>query len=91
MSPIKHLKSYCDISLCVMHLLAIVPTPASVLKQSVIHVTFWPKIPHGLHTEGSVTADTVGLSYGVCQEILTVNLNVRRTAVKFVPRLSTND
>jgi hypothetical protein len=30
-------------------------------------------------------ADTVGISYGVCQEILTENLNMRRIAVKFVP------
>jgi hypothetical protein len=36
-------------------------------------------------------ADTVGLSYGVCQEILTENLNMRRIAAKFVPRLLTND
>jgi hypothetical protein len=32
------------------------------------------------------------ISYGVCQEILTENLNMRRRiAAKFVPRLSTND
>jgi hypothetical protein len=36
-------------------------------------------------------ADTVGISYGVCQEILTENLNMRRTAAKFVPQLLTND
>jgi hypothetical protein len=30
-------------------------------------------------------ADTVGISYGVCQEILTENLKMRRTATKFVP------
>jgi ribosomal protein S25 len=36
-------------------------------------------------------ADTVGISYGVCQEILTENLNVRSIAAKFVPRLLTND
>jgi hypothetical protein len=35
-------------------------------------------------------ADTVGISYGVCQEILTENLNMRRIATKFVPRLVTN-
>lgn len=64
MSPIKHLKSYCDVSLCVMHLLTIVPTPASVLKQSftllfgqnTIWVTHWrkcsctrPMLDSGLH------------------------------------------
>jgi ATP-dependent Zn protease len=27
--------------------------------------------------------DTVGISYGVCQEILTENFNMRRTAAKF--------
>jgi hypothetical protein len=30
-------------------------------------------------------ADTVGISYGVCQEILTENLNMRHIAVKFFP------
>jgi hypothetical protein len=35
--------------------------------------------------------DTVGISYGVCQEILTENLNVCYIAAKFVPRLLTND
>jgi ribosomal protein S25 len=30
-------------------------------------------------------ADTVGISYGVCQEILTENLNVCNIAMKFVP------
>jgi hypothetical protein len=34
--------------------------------------------------------DTVGFNYGVCQEILTENLNMRRTAAKIVPRLLTN-
>jgi hypothetical protein len=34
---------------------------------------------------------TVGISYGVCQEILTENLNMRCTAAKFVPQLLTND
>jgi hypothetical protein len=28
---------------------------------------------------------TIGISYEVCQEILTENLNMRHTAVKFVP------
>jgi hypothetical protein len=36
-------------------------------------------------------ADTAGISYGVCQEIVTENLNMRRIAAKFVPRLLTND
>jgi hypothetical protein len=36
-------------------------------------------------------ADTVGISYGVCQEIITENLNMRRIAAKFVPRVFTND
>jgi hypothetical protein len=35
--------------------------------------------------------DTVGISYGVCQEILTKYLNMHRIAVKFVPQLLTND
>jgi hypothetical protein len=35
-------------------------------------------------------ADTVVISYGVCQ-ILRENMNMRRIASNFVPRLSTND
>jgi hypothetical protein len=35
--------------------------------------------------------DTVGISYGVCQEILTQNFNMRHIAAKFVPRYLTND
>ena len=33
----------------------------------------------------------VGIGYGVCQEILTEDLNMRRIAAKFVPRLLTAD
>jgi hypothetical protein len=36
-------------------------------------------------------ADTIGISYGVCQEILTENLNMHRLALKFVPEFLTND
>jgi hypothetical protein len=32
-------------------------------------------------------AYAIGISYGVCQEILTENLKTRRTAVKYAPRL----
>jgi hypothetical protein len=32
-----------------------------------------------------VLTDTVGISYEVCQEILTENLNMRHNAAKFVP------
>jgi hypothetical protein len=35
--------------------------------------------------------DTVGISYGVCQEIVTENLNMCRIAAKFVPQLLTNN
>jgi hypothetical protein len=34
--------------------------------------------------------DIVGISYGVCQEILTENLNMRYTAPKFVTRQPTH-
>jgi hypothetical protein len=34
--------------------------------------------------------DTTGISYGVCQEILTECLEMRHTATKFVPQLLTN-
>ena len=33
----------------------------------------------------------VGIGYGSCQRILTEQLNVHRIAVKFVPRLLTQD
>jgi hypothetical protein len=36
-------------------------------------------------------ADAIGIGYGVCQEILTENLNMLLNAAKFVPRLTTND
>jgi hypothetical protein len=36
-------------------------------------------------------ADTVMISYGVCQVILTENLNMRRISAKFVLRLLTNE
>jgi hypothetical protein len=36
-------------------------------------------------------ADTTGINYGVCQEILRENLNMRHTATKFVSWLLTND
>jgi hypothetical protein len=36
-------------------------------------------------------ADTIGIGYGVCQEILTENLNMHHVATKFVPQLLAND
>jgi hypothetical protein len=36
-------------------------------------------------------ADTDEIGYEVCQEILTENLNMHCTAMKFVPQLLTND
>ncbi|PNF20610.1 hypothetical protein B7P43_G04271 [Cryptotermes secundus] len=35
--------------------------------------------------------DTLGLSYGTCQRILSEELNMRRIAAKFVPRLLQNE
>jgi hypothetical protein len=35
--------------------------------------------------------DTTGISYGVCQVMLTENLNMCRTAAKFVPQFLTNN
>jgi hypothetical protein len=35
--------------------------------------------------------NTIGISYGVCQEILTENFNMPHIAMKFVPQLLTND
>jgi ribosomal protein S25 len=49
------------------------------------------KIRESIHKDHRWTmyelADTVGISYGVCQEILTENLNVSHLARKFVPWL----
>jgi hypothetical protein len=39
----------------------------------------------------SELAATVGISYGVCQEILTENVNMGCIAAKLVPRFLTND
>jgi hypothetical protein len=36
-------------------------------------------------------ADTIGISYRVCQQILTENLNMCRIAAMFIPQLLTND
>jgi hypothetical protein len=36
-------------------------------------------------------SDSVGITYGICQEILTENLYMHGIAAKFVPRLLTND
>lgn len=36
-------------------------------------------------------AETVGLSYGTCQRVLSGELNMRRIAAKFVPRLLTQE
>jgi hypothetical protein len=53
------------------------------------------KIRELIHEDGCRTihevADTIGICYGDCQEILTENLNMRCIAVKCVPRLLTND
>jgi hypothetical protein len=53
------------------------------------------KIQELFHKDHSRTihelADKAGISYGVCQEILTENLNMHHIAAKFVPRLLTND
>jgi hypothetical protein len=43
------------------------------------------------HQTIHVLTDTAGISYGVCQEILTENLNMHCTAAKFVPQHLTND
>jgi hypothetical protein len=52
------------------------------------------KIRELVHEDRSRTihelADMDGISYTVCQAILTENLNMHRTAAKFVPRLLTN-
>jgi hypothetical protein len=54
-----------------------------ILKQSTTHHEDRRRTIHEL-------ADTVGISYGVCQ-ILTENLNMCRIVGKFVPRPLAND
>jgi hypothetical protein len=53
------------------------------------------KIRELIHKDSHQTihelANTTGISYGVCQEILTENLIMHRIATKFVPRCLTND
>jgi DNA-binding transcriptional ArsR family regulator len=53
------------------------------------------KIRELIHEERRRTihelADTYGISYGDFQEILSENLNMRRTAAKFVPQILRND
>jgi hypothetical protein len=39
----------------------------------------------------SMIADTIWITCGVCQEILTENLNMHPIAAKFVPQILTND
>jgi hypothetical protein len=46
----------------------------------------WALIHDDRHQTIHELADTTGISYRVCQEILTENLNICRTAVKFVPQ-----
>jgi hypothetical protein len=43
------------------------------------------------HWASHELADTVVISYGVCQEILTENLNMHHIAAKNVPQLLTSD
>jgi predicted transcriptional regulator YdeE len=53
------------------------------------------KIQELLHEDCHQTihelADTVRISYGVCQEILTENLEMHSIAAEFVPQLLTSD
>jgi hypothetical protein len=53
------------------------------------------KIRELIHEDSHQTihelSDTTGISYGVCQEILTENLNMCRIATKCVPQLLIND
>jgi hypothetical protein len=48
-------------------------------------------IHKGRHETIHELAHTIGISYEVCQEIVTENLNMRRMAAKFVLRLLPND
>jgi hypothetical protein len=51
----------------------------------------WELIHEDHHRVIHELADTIGISYGVCQEILTENSNKRRIAAKFIPRFLTNN
>jgi hypothetical protein len=50
----------------------------------------WKLIHKDRHWTIHELIDTTGISYGVDQEILTENLNMHRTAAKFVPQLLTS-
>ena len=53
------------------------------------------KIREKINEDRRYTTDEIseatGVSWGSCQRILTVDLNMRRVAAKFVPRLLTQD
>jgi hypothetical protein len=51
----------------------------------------WELIHENRHQTIHELTDTVGISYGVCQEVLTENLNMCCIAARFVPWLLTSD
>jgi hypothetical protein len=52
---------------------------------------FWELIHKDHCRTTHEVAYITGISHGVCQEILTENLNMQHIATKFVPRILTND
>ncbi|PNF34832.1 Trafficking protein particle complex subunit 2 [Cryptotermes secundus] len=64
---------------------------APAKRQKMLKI-FQELIHENRHRANHELADTVGISYGVCQEILTrENLNMHRIAAKFVLRMLTSD
>jgi hypothetical protein len=65
-----------------------------VIKHHQHNRNYWKNLrthPQDDHWKIHELADTVEISYGVCQAILTENLNMHHTATKSVSRLLTND
>jgi hypothetical protein len=63
----------------------------STSKMTENYEKIWEFIHEDCHWTNHELADTTGISYGVRQETSTENMNMRRTAMKFVLQLLTND
>jgi len=66
-----------------------------VARQQVVPTRMSKKFEKKINEDRRYTIDEIseatGVSWSSCQRILTVDLNMRRVAAKFVPRLLTQD
>ena len=64
-------------------------------RQQVVPTRMSKKFDKKINEDRRYTTDEIseatGVSWSYCQRILTVDLNMRRVAAKFVPRLLTQD